>query len=241
MKNVYGFRSSARGRPLDRASVRPLSGFTLLQLLVVMGIIAVLAALLFGSLSSAREKGRKATCINNLRECYIAHVAYVHDYDGHLPPNQYVWGPYGVCPERSWDRMLISRTSYIADSQIAHCPSAAPERYEPGHVYGSFIRNPAGYPTFDRYIIDGGTSPENVILLVDSLRVSGSHPLKQIWFFAHDGFGCWQRVHIRHKNAAQTLLFDGHVDALRRGDFASGTYKPQLEFAWGHWYIWPNP
>jgi prepilin-type processing-associated H-X9-DG protein len=74
------------------------------------------------------------------------------------------------------------------------------------------------------------------MLLLDSIRVSD---LEQVWFFAHQGFGCWQRIHVRHRNLANVLLFDGHVEKLGRGQLISSTYKPIPEYKNGHWYVWP--
>jgi len=60
--------------------------FTLVELLVVITIIAVLAALLLPALSSARERGRRTSCLNNQRQIYIGTVAFASDHDGLLPP-----------------------------------------------------------------------------------------------------------------------------------------------------------
>ncbi|MFH1905143.1 MAG: type II secretion system protein [bacterium] len=61
-------------------------GFTLLELLVVIGIIAVLASILLPVVQRAREEGRKAACIQTMRQIYLAISMYKDDYDNHLPP-----------------------------------------------------------------------------------------------------------------------------------------------------------
>src|SRR5256885_5852411 len=58
--------------------------FTLVELLVVIAIIAILVALLLPALASAREAGRKASCLSNLRQIGIAMHGYAADYDGKI-------------------------------------------------------------------------------------------------------------------------------------------------------------
>src|SRR5271165_7001695 len=76
--------NSQRVRPLVRIDAR--DGFTLVELLVVIGIIAILIGLLLPMLARARDAAITAQCASNMRQEGIAVNQYVSESHGFLPP-----------------------------------------------------------------------------------------------------------------------------------------------------------
>src|SRR5688572_25886579 len=74
---VHGPDILSRGmRPVRRGSA-----FTLVELLIVIGIIVVLIAVLLPAINRAREQGRSVGCLNNLKQLGLAMNAYVLKYE----------------------------------------------------------------------------------------------------------------------------------------------------------------
>ena len=91
------------------------NSFTLIELLVVIAIIAILASILMPALSSARQRGRSATCINNLKTLGSIIHSYAED-NRDLPPLGWT-DTYGG--SHYWPHILL-RSGYLGNKAQRH-------------------------------------------------------------------------------------------------------------------------
>ncbi|MFC1582050.1 type II secretion system protein [Planctomycetota bacterium] len=91
-------------------------GFTLIEMLIVIAIIAILTSLLFPVIAGARERGRRVNCASNLRQIGVACKAFSEGNDGYFPY---------INDNDNGSRVLGQLVSdgYVGDIQLFKCPS----------------------------------------------------------------------------------------------------------------------
>lgn len=138
--------------------------FTLVELLVVIGIIAVLIGILLPSLSSARESSKAVACRSNLKQILTATFSYATAHKDSLPygftwnrinPTSPVAGPAVNLQWISWftsvNKFMNAKAEYVAEPKPPYnfttllipmnpafrCPSAGPEFQQQVHYYNN--------------------------------------------------------------------------------------------------------
>lgn len=178
-----------------------LNGFTLVELLTVLAIISILAALLLSSMRSIREQGRSIACVNNLRQLGTALFSYRNDNNDMVPGRgDGAHPPY-------W---FVALAPYVDNktNTVFRCPSTKKFKCNMESIsygYNIFIQgNSADAGFFVRY--SNIVNPAAKYFLMDSDGPVYNHLVAPppIW-------DQWYGIGKRHTGGSNVLYLDGHV------------------------------
>jgi prepilin-type N-terminal cleavage/methylation domain-containing protein len=119
------------------------SGFSLIELLVVVSIIAVLAGMLLPAIGMVREAARSVGCRNQLRQLIIAELTYAGEQDGRFTPTNLDTSASGSS-QTYWPSLLANadvideKAAGYGDLRLGifHCPSVQIAQMQHGGGYG---------------------------------------------------------------------------------------------------------
>jgi prepilin-type N-terminal cleavage/methylation domain-containing protein/prepilin-type processing-associated H-X9-DG protein len=87
-------------------------GFTLVELLVVIGIIALLISVLMPALGKARDQANSIKCMSNMRQIGQAYLMHASEHRNHVPTAGLIHGPYNATPQGLGDAAKIKFMYY---------------------------------------------------------------------------------------------------------------------------------
>jgi len=109
-------------------------GFTLVELLVVISIIALLVAILLPALNKARIKAKVVQCLAHLHATGNLFMAYAADNEGHFPDHNNQWPDYVKDLQGGTDMRLLMRNYEEIDPEFYYCPLNFPYEMSPDWI-----------------------------------------------------------------------------------------------------------
>ncbi len=206
---------------MDIFMQRRTSAFTLVEITVVLGVVVLFAALLFGVMMRTRAKAQSLQCQSQLKQIALAIHQYVQDSDSHFPSEAYIIGKDTLAAKRfGWDDAI---TPYVKEKSVFWCPSnGLRDKHFPSYGYNfrelNTLRYKAGWrPKHNEFVGANESqllSPAEVVLNQDSWALYGDGVLVD-GSGIRTGCGTDGTVGTLHLGGANASFVDGHVKWFR--------------------------
>lgn len=230
-------------------------GFTLTELLIVIAIIAVLAAIMFPLVRGMRERAHSAVCTQNLKQIGVGLLSYTAENSGRFPDGRADVSWYGgITTSRCWydaaaENMGREYVIYHKGDPLPAefgCPSGHGKAYEPAWPYtGDYAAN------------SHLGNPNNQVLTISAVKQPSATPYVQDTV-CQNNFGSWSFAKgeskqnwknktksvdssfaDRHGGSGNILWVDGHVSSMRYSEYMDYATDPAhggvYNFVRGNW------
>lgn len=211
---------------------RPISAFSLIELIVTISIIGVIAAIAFPAIQRARLAADQAACASNMRQLGVAMLTYANDHDMTLPETSHT-----AAVGRTWIYALSEYLGEVDAVRICPADPKGDQRLAAGgtsYILNSFLfvpqmdpfGNTTGEPTNHLLAIDNPARTMMAFICSDTtnLGVGNDHTHSRGWTswpavvsdISPDRFTLNQAAD--HSAGASNYLFaDGHVESIEAG------------------------
>ena len=239
---VQNWSQNERRRIITRSRA-----FTLLELLIVMALITLLAALLLPGISRSKQSARRVACAGNLRQLGLAGQMYWDDNSGQAfrwrgaatNDGQVYWFGWlqnGEEGKRSFDPRPGALSSYLNGRGVEVCPAfyylaprlklkATGASY--GYGYNLFLSAPSDQAPVNVHRVP---DPSGLAFLADSAQVntfqfpaSPQNPMLEEFYYLNTNE---PTAHFRHAKTANAVFCDGHVESERHAPNSLDTRLP---------------
>lgn len=217
------------------------SRFTIIELLVVIVIITILAAMLLPALHRARESARSVTCVGNLKQCVQGQFMYADAYQVIPGKTETYW---------SWPRLLI-REKLLPYGPVMQCPiqptgkefrflsGETPQAWQYDFAYGVYnswgeenrydqdyveprLGSLVNKASLERYLYPKRMKRPAATIIMGDSRKKDSNGVSETYSFVYnslnEGAG---HLWLGHLNRANCVFGDGHIQELSRSGLAS--------------------
>lgn len=182
-------------------------GFTLLELLIIIGIISFILSVILPALGRAKDQSKIIICRSNQKNLLLGCLLYADDYDSSLPVDKQLHNPHFDLIKNLHDN------KYVTDSKVFYCPSERADelKYSEdnfsnaniGYFYFCFSDRPT-YRYLSTFFLKKQDWPR---LLTNSMS-----PDK--WVFSDSWFSNLPTAHRWYKKGVNYVTLDGSVNMV---------------------------